>query len=107
MAGDRSPALVVDAAVAEHLEVLGLAAIGLVFAVERVRHAHALDRMLIDAVDGGRVRKPCGLEHGRGDVDHMVEVRAELASGGEPSCQCTIVPLRVPPQCEATCFVHW
>ena len=21
--------------------------------------------------------------------------------------QCTMVPLRVPPQCEATCFVHW
>ena len=21
--------------------------------------------------------------------------------------QCTIVPLRVPPQCDATCFVHW
>ena len=24
-----------------------------------------------------------------------------------PFGQCTIVPLRVPPQCEATCFVHW
>ena len=24
-----------------------------------------------------------------------------------PSGQWTIVPLRVPPQCEATCFVHW
>ena len=24
-----------------------------------------------------------------------------------PRGQCTIVPLRVPPQCEATCFVHW
>ena len=23
-----------------------------------------------------------------------------------PFGQCTIVPLRVPPQCEATCFVH-
>ena len=23
------------------------------------------------------------------------------------SGQCTMVPLRVPPQCEATCFVHW
>ena len=21
--------------------------------------------------------------------------------------QCTMVPLRVPPQCEATCLVHW
>ena len=24
-----------------------------------------------------------------------------------PSGQCTIVPLRVPPQWEATCLVHW
>ena len=24
-----------------------------------------------------------------------------------PPGQRTIVPLRVPPQCEATCFVHW
>ena len=24
-----------------------------------------------------------------------------------PPGQCTIVPLRVPPQCEAICFVHW
>jgi hypothetical protein len=25
----------------------------------------------------------------------------------KPFGQWTIVPLRVPPQCEATCFVHW
>jgi hypothetical protein len=24
-----------------------------------------------------------------------------------PSGQWTMVPLRVPPQCEATCLVHW
>ena len=24
-----------------------------------------------------------------------------------PAGQCTIVPLRVPPQCDAICFVHW
>ena len=24
-----------------------------------------------------------------------------------PWGQCTMVPLRVPPQCEATCLVHW
>ena len=26
---------------------------------------------------------------------------------GMPFGQCTIVPLRVPPQWEATCLVHW
>ena len=25
----------------------------------------------------------------------------------KPPGQCTMVPLRVPPQCDATCFVHW
>ncbi len=25
----------------------------------------------------------------------------------KPPGQCTMVPLRVPPQCEATCLVHW
>ena len=24
-----------------------------------------------------------------------------------PFGQCTIVPLRVPPKCDATCLVHW
>ena len=24
-----------------------------------------------------------------------------------PAGQCTMVPFRVPPQCEATCLVHW
>ena len=24
-----------------------------------------------------------------------------------PSGQCTTVPLRVPPKCDATCLVHW
>ena len=42
VAGDRGPALVVDAAVAEHLEVLRLVALGRVGVVERVAHAHAL-----------------------------------------------------------------
>ena len=25
----------------------------------------------------------------------------------KPFGQCTMVPLRVPPQCDATCLVHW
>ena len=27
--------------------------------------------------------------------------------GSKPCGQCTIVPLRVPPKCDATCLVHW
>src|SRR3954447_3071083 len=53
---DGGPALVVDAAVAEHLEVLRLVTVGLGRPVERIRHAHALDRPLLDAVDDRRLR---------------------------------------------------
>ena len=42
--GDGRPALVVDAAVACHLEVLCLAPLGRFGIVERVRHADAFDR---------------------------------------------------------------
>ena len=44
--GDRAPALVVDAAVAEHLEVLEVVALRRVGVVEGVEHARALDRGL-------------------------------------------------------------
>ena len=52
---DRRPALVVDAAVAEHLEVLRLVPLGRLGVVERVRHADAFDRPLLDAVDEERL----------------------------------------------------
>ena len=53
--------------------------------VERVRHAHALDRPLGDPVDGRRLGEPGGFEHGGGDVDHVVELRANLAARGDPA----------------------
>ena len=52
--GDSGPALVVDAAVAEHLEVLRRVAIVRVGVVERVRHRDALERPLLHAVDAQR-----------------------------------------------------
>ncbi len=51
MPRDRGPALVVDAAVAEHFEVLRLVLLGRFGVVERIRHADAFDRMLLDSVD--------------------------------------------------------
>ncbi len=105
--GHRGPALVVDAAVAEHLEVLRLVALGGVGVVEAVGHADALDRLLLHPVDHHRRRQPGHLEHRRGDVDDVVELRAHLALAVMPPGQWTIVPLRVPPQCDATCLVHW
>ena len=53
--GDGGPALVEDAAVAHHLEVLRLVPFGRVGVVERVRHAHAFDRPLLHAVHEHRL----------------------------------------------------
>ena len=53
--GHRGPAFVVDAAVAEHLEVLGLVPLGRLGVVERVQHADAFDRLLLDAVHRDRL----------------------------------------------------
>ncbi len=74
----------VDASVAEHLEVLGLAPVRFGRAVERVAHAHAFDRVLLDAVDDGRVGQTGSLENRRGNVDHVVELRTHLAPRREP-----------------------
>ena len=98
VARDRGPALVVDAAVAEHLEVLRLAPLGRAGVVERVAHAHALDRLLLDAVHRRRLGQPGRLEHGRRDVDHVVELAAHLAaaprcpSASARSCRCACRP---------------
>ena len=77
----RGPALVVDAAVAEHLEVLGLVPLRRLGVVERVEHADALDRVLLHAVHRDRLGQSRRLEDGRRDVDDVVELRADLALG--------------------------
>ena len=77
--GHRRPALVIDAAVAEHLEVLRLVPLGRLGVVERVEHADAFDRRLLDAVDDRRMRQPGGFEDRRRDVDHVMELAADLA----------------------------
>ena len=79
--GARHPAVVVDGAVAEHLEVLrGVSGrdVG-VRLVPRVRHAHAFDGALLDAVDRLGRRDAGRFEDGRDDVDDMVELPADAA----------------------------
>ena len=104
--GYRRPPVVVDASVAEHFEVLGGAAFLGPGIIERVGHADALERHLLDTVDTDRLGKPGGLEHGGGDVDDVVELRADFPLAVTPPGH-PMVPLRVPPQCDATCLVHW
>ena len=75
----RGPALVVDAAVTEHLEVLSRAALACAGVVERVRHRHAFEWDLRHAVDALGLRQTRRLQHRRRDVDHVMELRADLA----------------------------
>src|SRR5260370_14318199 len=75
----RGPALVVDAAVAEHLEVLCLMLLGSLGIVEGVRHADAFDRVLLDSVDEDRLGKAGHFQDGWRDVDHIMELGAEVA----------------------------
>src|SRR4051812_19370617 len=88
------PAVTIDAAVGDHLEVLGLALrwrfrVGL---VERIGHADALDWLLLDSVhrlgrvDAGR------LENRRNDIDDMVELSSDPAG---------IADMARPADCEA------
>ena len=81
--GHRGPALVVDAAVAEHLEVLGLVPVGRVRVVEAVGHADAVQRHLLHAVDADRLGQPRHLQDRGGQVDHVMELLAQLAAGPE------------------------
>ena len=48
--------------------------------VPRVRHAHAFDRTLRDAIDHHRRLDAGGFEDRRHDVDDVVELRADAAS---------------------------
>ena len=82
--GDRGPALVVDPAVADHLEVLRRARVRCVGVVEAVGHAHAVQRHLLLAVDEVGLREPGDIEHGRGDVDDVVELMASLSTRLNP-----------------------
>ncbi len=75
--GHRTPPLVVDAAIAEHLEVLQVVTLRRRRLVERVEHAGALDRRLLHAIDHRRFGEPCRFEDGRREVDDVGELRAQ------------------------------
>ena len=88
-------------------EILRFVPLGCLRVVERIEHAHAFNRRLLNTVDGRGVRHAGGFKDGGCDVDDVMELAADLAPPVTPFGQCTMVPLRVPPQCDATCLVHW
>ena len=81
MPGDPGPPLVIDATVAEHLEILQVVHLGRIGLVEGIGHAEPFERSLLDAIDRGGRRNAGNLEHGRGNIDDMGELRADLVAG--------------------------
>ena len=75
----REPAVVVDGAIAKHLEVLGGVAVWRVRVVGRVEHAHAVHRELLHAVDALGLGKRGGLEDRGSHVVHVMPLGANLA----------------------------
>ena len=108
VAGHRRPAVVVDAAVAEHLEVLDGVPVFRRPVVEAVAHARRLPSA---TAARPRRRSARGFPPLQGCVGATsmtwwnwgrISPLAVIPFG-----QWTMVPLRVPPQWEATCLVHW
>ena len=108
VACDRGPAVVVDAAVAEHLEVLGRVT---VVGLRRRRTSRPCE-----TPSSGCCWTPLTLD-GAGRPAASSRVGATSITWWKcgrispralmPAGQWTMVPFRVPPQCDATCFVHW
>ena len=73
------PAVVVDGTGAGEFEVLRRVPVPRFRVVEGVEHAHALHRLLVDAVDARRRGDAGALQDGRGDVDVVMELAADTA----------------------------
>ena len=106
--GAGDPAVVIDGVVAHHLEVLGLVrgrrvGVGL---VERVGEAHALDRLLLDAVDlSGAGMPQTSRIVGTTSIMWWNWLRMPPTSLMWPGHE-THMPCRMPPKCEAICLVQ-
>ena len=74
-----APAVMIDRAVAEHLEILRVARRLGIRIVEAVGHANALDRFLRGPIDRGRHSQAGNLKYRRRDIDHVVPLRAQAA----------------------------
>src|SRR5262249_12340499 len=93
MPGHGGPALVIDAAIADHLEVLRLSAFRCLRIVEAVDHTYALHRYLRDAIDHVRLGQLRRIENRRRYIDNMVKLMAGLAFGVNalwPMDNCTV-----------------
>ena len=77
---DRPPAVVIDGAVTEHLEVLGVVVAGRCRFIEGVGEAHPVDGRLAHAADALRRFGSQGFQNRRDDIDDVGVLRAHLAA---------------------------
>ena len=77
---DCPPAVVVDGAVAEHLEVLGVVVAGRRCFIEGMGEAHAIDGRLADAADTLRCLGAYGFQNCRHHVDGVCVMQSHLAA---------------------------
>ena len=82
--GHGGPALVVNAAIARHLEILGLVPFVSFRIIEGIGHADAFDRALLDPVDEGWLGQTRHFQKGRRKVDEMMQLAAQFAPGFDP-----------------------
>ena len=75
--GREPPAILVHRAVAGDLEVLLGMSLGGVRVCEGVAEAHAVHRLLLDAVDMRRLRNAGDVQDGRADIDAVRELGAQ------------------------------
>ena len=73
----RPPSIVIDAAIAEHLEILRPASGRRFGIVEGVGHPYALDGFLRHAVDDRRLLQAGYIQKGRHDVDRVMPLRPD------------------------------
>ncbi len=95
--GHRLPAVLPDAARAEHRVVLALLRRRRIALVERVLHRHARERHLLVPVQRVREVEADALEDRRDDVDRVVVLVAHLALGADPAGQWTTIGSLMPP----------
>jgi hypothetical protein len=48
--------------------------------IERRQHTHPIHALLLHAIDLARLRQPCGVENGRGDIGNVLELVSHAAA---------------------------
>src|SRR5882724_11585585 len=81
MARARHPAIVIDAAIAKHLEILSRVCLLGFRIIEGVNHRSSIERPLHRSVDALWKRQTRGFQYGRRDVGYVSELGANFSIG--------------------------